>query len=39
MQRTGAMNSLRFEVPDWAIFIAVQMETLRRNLFEMNFHS
>jgi hypothetical protein len=38
MQLTSAPNSLRFKVVDGAIFVSVQMQTLRRNLFEMNLH-
>src|SRR5262249_17498811 len=39
VQRASATNSLCFEVVDRAIFVPVQMQALRGNLFEMNFHS
>jgi hypothetical protein len=39
MQPTSATNSLCFEVMDRASLVAVQVQTLWRNLFEMNFHA
>jgi hypothetical protein len=38
MQRTGTTNPLFVKVMDRAILVPVQMQTLRRNLLEMNFH-
>src|SRR4029077_13690447 len=39
MQRARTTNSLCFKVVYRAILVSVQVQTLRRNLFEMNFHS
>src|SRR5437764_9723042 len=39
MRWAGTTNSFCFKVVDRAILIPVQMQTLRRNLSEMNFHA
>lgn len=38
LHRTGATNSVRFQIADQTIFLPLQMQSLGWNLFEMNFH-
>src|SRR4029079_8890397 len=38
MQRASALNVLRCQLLDWTIVFPAQMQTLRRDLFQVYFH-